>query len=220
MNRIIEGIDIAAEANDTDRFFDIIEKHINSRYMLVRNHIAETLMDFSGKQSFDILTHLLIDKDRVVRASACGSLSIFTNIETVSILLNVISSDKSPLVRKYAAGSTLIILKHLDCKDDLYIDFFNERKERSIPAKISYYMILYYLGQEKYLDYILSYINHDNYINRINAINALGLIITLKNTQKVKTVVDERLATEDSIAVKSSILNLYNNISQIENPGV
>jgi len=216
MNKLIESIDTANDANDTNQLFIIMEKHINCRYMLVRNHIAETLMDYSSKQSFDMLIKLLSDKDRIVRASACESLSIYPNIETLNILLSVISNDRSSLVRKYAASSILSILQKQNQKDTVKTDFFKYGNEKSIPTRISYFMVLYYLGEEKFLDSILGYINHKNYINRINVINALIQILTLQNHQRIKVAVDEVVKTEESIAVKSSIQELYNNIYALQ----
>ena len=216
INRLIERIDIVSESNDNDSLYNIMGNHINCRYMLVRNHIAEMLMDYHSKQSFVMLNSLLADKDRVVRASACESLSIFADIETLNILLDVILNDRSALVRKYAASSILSILQKRNLKDTLKPDFFEYRKEKNIPARISYFMILYYLGEEKYLDCILGYINHKNYINRINAINALIQILTLENHQIIKVAVDKAVKSEESIAVKSSIRELYINISVLQ----
>lgn len=184
----------------------------------IRSRVAEVLILFESFQAKQILLKLLNDKDELVRTNVCDSLSNINSLDVVNILKSKVKNDKSSLVRSYAilAIVDIFINNKFDIKENLVLFFKTAlKKEKIIGVKICYYKALYILlGDNNYLFLLIAELNNRLYRNRCATVNLLISLINKGNKNIIYEALVKRLNIEKTIAVKSSIEKIIDNLDE------
>lgn len=186
----------------------------------IRLRVSEILILFdSTKEIEEWLFSLALDRDYLVRASACDSISVLNNSQSISILEKVLKKDKSKMVKAYAAQSLSEVCRRLQSNINNSISIIKDKlnSESSNWVKIFYYVSLYRLGAEEYLEYLIVELNSSLYRNRCAVANLIKNLIEdglIEDKEKIASALKHRLLKEDSIAVISSINKVLDLIHQ------
>jgi len=205
------------------RLIDIYEKglslsEIYSPYMMwklakckddcVRSDLAKTLVyDADSNVALDILCKLAKDKDELVRVEAIDSLSEYCCEKSYKALKNALG-DSDYLVRKYALFGISYVGKELCPDETIAILYENEKKEVNLHCKLSIHEGLYMLGEEAYLDRLMSLFWTDDYQIQCSVANALSEIVDENNIMLVRKFLESISLEEHPVSVLSSINNL------------
>lgn len=170
----------------------------------IRLRVAQILVDTGEDQACQILLTLSEDTDELVRANACDSLGIFSNMTVRRHLYNIAIHDKSSLVRMYAVLSLgdIIINGQLDDKKTGVKKLVCAlKREKTIRVKLAYAQTLYLLGCDEYFDFLAEQVDNKRYQNRMLAIKALCRIINPSTKQRIVEILRKRERVEKAYAV-------------------
>jgi len=156
------------------------------------------------------------DHNSYVRASACDSLSIFSDLETVTVLKERLKSDKDEMVRTYASLALGDLINNTNPPTEKLVDWllsilYNEKSEK---VKITIYRALYFSGRNEVLPEIISGLRSQEYQDRIAVISILEEVYNLENAKEIEDKLTELLENEDSYAVISRIDKLFQNVKK------
>jgi len=186
----------------------------------VRLRVSEILISFNsdGKME-ELLFSLTYDKDYLVRASACDSISGLNNPQSISILEKVLEKDKSKMVKAYAALSLSEVCWSLENSINSSIAIIKDKlvNESNSWVKIFYYAALYRLGVKEYLNYLIVDLNSNSYRTRcavVNLVKDLILDDLIEDIESISLTLKDRILKEDSTAVISSINKVLELIDQ------
>lgn len=193
--------------------FEILNKFSFDNEDYIRAYVAEILVNFSNKEGEDILLRLACDDSSFVRTEACDSLCISESPNTYNFLKIIAKKDINGIVRGYAICSLGDIGIKLKKHDDL-IPFLENIlvKEKVVFTKINIYTVLYKLGKTEYFNNLLTLIDTKRYQNRCSVINCLYEISNEDNKEQILNALNERKKKEKSIAVISTIDDVYKEI--------
>lgn len=172
----------------------------------VRNRTAIVLGLINNKKSEDILLRLLKDKDYLVRANACDSLSNSHDESIIPILFKYIN-DPSELVRGYAILCITDIVNSIGLSSKDIIDKLEDmmKKEKKEWVLLAYYRALYMLGNKRFLSYLINGLNSADYKVQIFSINTLKELKNDSNYVEINSALLDRLAKSDPISVKDAL---------------
>lgn len=197
---------------ETLEILNLLSKDTDST---IRTLVAQVLVLTDEPEGEKILLRLLNDEDELVRVNACDSLCISRSLATVNRLKDILLSDQSNLVRSYAVLSIADIISdnNLPVKDE-YVLLFQKilKTETDIGVQLCLYKVLYRFGDERYLAYLVAELNSCNYQNRCMTVNLLRDLITDQNKSMISSALSEQLTKEGTIAVKSAIQCLLQEI--------
>lgn len=208
---IEEKLDIIDEIEDanfiTENSLEILGYLSLDQNEELRSRVAEVLVLSNSPKAEKILINLLNDEDEIVRVNACDSLGISDSLEVLELLKERTLRDKSSMVRGYAALSIADVATRINYNlKDLANFLINIlKKERVTWVKISYYNALYVLGEKNYLKLLINELNNRLYRNRCSVVNSLYNIISYENSEQIKSALVKRMKVEKTIAVKSTI---------------
>ena len=196
----------------TKQEVEILDKLSDDEDEEIRSRVAELLVFVDSKLAEKILVRLLDDKDELVRVNACDSLCNSDSLEVINLLKNKMLKDKSALVRGYAALSIADIATKINSDFHELNEFFRyvHSKEKTQWVKINFYKVLYMLGDNSYLNILISELNNRLYRNRCAAVHILSELVSNQNIKLIKTALTERLKVDTSIAVRSTIQKVIN----------
>ena len=209
---IVEAISSLNNFSDDD--FVVLEYLSLDEDSEVRAKVAEILVFSESSKAEKILIKLLMDKDELVRVNACDSLCTSNSIEVLNLLKNVVSKDKSNLVKGYASMSIADIASSIDISKSEFVDFFKQliKKEKSGWVKIHFYKALYLLGDNSSLEMILNGLNSNSYRNRCAVVNILDELVSSENVEVIEEKLIKKLKVEKATSVKSSVENVLHRI--------
>jgi HEAT repeat protein len=197
---------------ETLEILDLLSKDTDSS---IRTLVAQVLVLTDEPEGENILLRLLNDEDELVRVNACDSLCISSSIATINRLKDKLLSDQSNLVRSYAVLSIADIISdnNLPVKDE-YVLLFQMILKTEIDrgVQLCLYKALYQFGDERYLAHLIAELNSCNYQNRCMTVNLLRDLINAKNKSMISSALSEQLTKEGTIAVKSAIQCLLQEI--------
>ena len=191
-----------------DYELECLEKYSKNDDYEIRMKVAEILIISKTKKSKKILLDLTNDKNYLVRANACESLSIFSDKETLMLLINVARRDKSCIVRAYAVLSARDIALNLDEEAKRFVVKYLEHlviNETCRMIHVAAYSGLYLLCDNKYINNIFDELNSKRYQLRCFAVNILLDITDSSNKDIILKRLRDLYETEKTVAVKSAL---------------
>ncbi|MGM9937700.1 MAG: HEAT repeat domain-containing protein [Candidatus Ornithomonoglobus sp.] len=185
--------------------------------------IISALSRFAAIQEIQQLAiSMADDEDELVQCEAYELLEQSKNYDVLPLLAQKLNAEKKSLVKLYIFMAIYwIIVDSKICDNNIFIDMYKRYEtEKSIRGRIGYCMVLYLWKHEsKYIDILTNYISHKDYHIRCTAINSLNdlYISSLDNVykQKVTDCLENRLKSEKSRAVISSINSVLKNVMLI-----
>lgn len=209
---IIKAIEIDKELNE--HYLEILDYLSRDEVEEVRAMVAEILILSNTQKAERILIKLLSDKDELVRANAADSLCNSNSLKVFDNLKKMISRDKSSLVRGYAILSLADVATNINYDMEELTNYMIGllSKERVAWVKVNYYQALYKLGNKVYLGMLFKEINSRSYRNRCAVVNSLGELLSDENAMMIKSVINERLKVEKTVAVRSSMEKLFQSL--------
>ncbi len=175
----------------------------------LRRTIAESLINTEPTDSWPLLQMLTQDKEFLVRAEACQSLSVNCSKCSFDLLLNVCTNDPDSIVRAYAMGSVAEILK-AQTEEDVKkaVKIFKQMKQDSKDSRIHLAIceVLYKVyGETNLLEEIAGYFEDLDYRIRCTALNHMIYLLTTQNKDFIHERIMELKQKECSRAVQSTI---------------
>ena len=191
-----------------DYELEYMEKYSKNDDYEIRMNVAEILVISKTKKSKKILIDLTNDKNYLVRANACESLSIFNDKETLMLLINIMKRDKSRIVRAYAILSARDIALSLDSEAKCFVVEFLKHLVRNKTCRmilVAAYSGLYLLCDNKYINNIFDELNSKRYQLRCFTVNILLDITDSSNKDIILKRLRNLYKTEKTTAVKSTL---------------
>ncbi|QUI21238.1 HEAT repeat domain-containing protein [Vallitalea pronyensis] len=173
----------------------------------IRYYAIEALGHFGGHDIEQIIIKRLRDSDELVRIVAIQTLGDIQALEAIDYLKETII-DRSELVRGIGAE----ILGKLGDEGLIPVLEKGLHMEKKDTAIMGFYIGLYWLQQKKYLDSILNMLKNNSYRIRCAAANSLLELADNQNAEKIMLHLREALLIEETNAVRSSILNILDQI--------
>ncbi len=211
-NEILNKLEIMKDKNNYNNSdITFLEELIQIGDTEIRYEVAEVL---SGKNEIEInkiFLELLNDENELVRINASDSVYNCTSNQIIDKLKDIILNDKY-LVRGYAILSICDIANKCERKEEI-LNFIESRLkvEKSKWVKATIYSSLYLLNNEnKYIILLLNLLDESNYKIRCMVLNRISELLNKKNYLIVKEKLENRMKVEDSVAVRSSIINILN----------
>lgn len=185
----------------------------NDGNSLIRSMVADTLIHFHAYKIDELLYHLAKDSNSMVRASACDSLSASNSKTTINFLKKKMANDKSHVVRAYAVLALGDVCKKeygSSSRDKDLLAFLerNLEREKQTGTKISYYKVLYMLGEKQYLNDLIKEFDNPHYLNRCAAVYSLIDIVDDYHIKDIEKKVANRLKKEPFKSVLSLLETL------------
>lgn len=204
---LIEAIGDSGSSSFTGKNSEFLKNLSHDEEGEVRAKVAEILVLSNSSFTEKILINLLKDKDELVRIHACDSLCVSNSCIVINHLKDRVLKDKSSLVRGYAALSIGDIASNRNCDFKELEVFFTKvlAKERVNWVKLNFYKALYLIGDESYLDLLISELKNRSYRSRCLIVNILSDLVSKHNLFLIRTALTERLEIEKTVAVRSTI---------------
>lgn len=173
----------------------------------VRGLVASLMVKSIDEFGFEILNRLSKDNNDYVRTEVFDSLSVFNDMNTVTLLQNAISTDTNNLAKSYAIMSLGDVVYSLEISDD-YKQYVDKIKScnKSKDCILSCLYCLYLFG-ENVVDEIFLLLNDNDYHIRLSAISILEEIVNNDNLDIITSKLNDRLKIEDCSSVIDRIKN-------------
>ena len=204
----IELLNNYDELNEfTDKQKLLLRKLSYDSNSFVRGLVASLMVKSIDEFGFEILSRLSKDKNDYVRTEVYDSLSVFNNMNTVTLLQNAISTDTNNLAKSYAIMSLGDVVYSLGISDDFkeYVDKIKSCN-KSKDCILSCLYCLYLFG-ENVIDEIFLLLNDNDYHIRLSAISILEEIVNNDNLDIITSKLNDRLKIEDCSSVIDKIKN-------------
>jgi HEAT repeat protein len=194
----IEKLDNGSSQN-IDRLLELSHDSDNE----VRYRSIETFENFD-EPTEAILSRVregLNDENEIVRTTSIELLGDWEDVDSIEMLYSALD-DESDIVR----GAALTSLGQMGRKDII------EVVEEKYPGfegieKVSAAIALYSLGEKRYLDDLLSFLDDDYYLIRCRTANSLCRFVDEQDKAKVIEKMEFALAIEKTVAAASSLSN-------------
>ena len=182
----------------------------NSDNPEIRSYVAELLVSAHGKKAEKTLINMCVDKDEIVRANACDSLSVFPTFDSYNRLIKCVNNDKSAIVKTYAILSLADIFKriNIDTKD-LKKLFITYSQDENVSVSAACCRGLYILGEKSYLEKLFKLFVTENYQERCMIINILNSVINNENDKRIFSELRNFRKFETSAAVASLVDGIF-----------
>lgn len=204
----IELLNNYDELNEfTDKQKLLLRKLSYDSNSFVRGLVASLMVKSIDEFGFEILNRLSKDNNDYVRTEVFDSLSVFNDMNTVTLLQNAISTDTNNLAKSYAIMSLGDVVYSLGISDD-YKQYVDKIKScnKSKDCILSCLYCLYLFG-ENVIDEIFLLLNDNDYHIRLSAISILEEIVNNDNLDIITSKLNDRLKIEDCSSVIDKIKN-------------
>lgn len=180
----------------------------------VRVRVSELLSLYPSTESEIVLLRLIKDKNYLVRASACDSLSWSSSVVVLDALIKA-TKDRSALVRGYSILSLADVQKNISCNATRVNEILEKllTKEKSTWVKIALYRSLVSLGKQCYRECFIRQIFSKDYKNRCFTLSLLEELLDnnmFQATNDLLEFLQQAYEEEDTTAVKDKLLKLIN----------
>lgn len=206
-----EKIELLNNYDELNEFTDkqklLLRKLSYDSNSFVRGLVASLMVKSIDEFGFEILIRLSKDKNDYVRTEVFDSLSVFNDMNTVTLLQNAISTDTNNLAKSYAIMSLGDVVYSLGISDD-YKQYVDKIKScnKSKDCILSCLYCLYLFG-ENVIDEIFLLLNDNDYHIRLSAISILEEIVNNDNLDIITSKLNDRLKIEDCSSVIDKIKN-------------
>lgn len=204
----IELLNSYDELNEfTDKQKLLLRKLSYDSNSFVRGLVASLVVKSIDEFGFEILNRLSKDNNDYVRTEVFDSLSVFNDMNTVTLLQNAISTNTNNLAKSYAIMSLGDVVYSLGISDDFkeYVDKIKSCN-KSKDCILSCLYCLYLFG-ENVIDEIFLLLNDNDYHIRLSAISILEEIVNNDNLDIITSKLNDRLKIEDCSSVIDKIKN-------------
>lgn len=204
----IELLNNYDELNEfTDKQKLLLRKLSYDSNSFVRGLVASLMVKSIDEFGFEILNRLSKDNNDYVRTEVFDSLSIFNDMNTVTLLQNAISTDTNNLAKSYAIMSFGDVVYSLEISNDFKEYVYKIKScNKSKDCILSCLYCLYLFG-ENVIDEIFLLLNDNDYHIRLSAISILEEIVNNDNLDIIISKLSDRLKIEDCSSVIDKIKN-------------
>lgn len=204
----IELLNSYDELNEfTDKQKLLLRKLSYDSNSFVRGLVASLMVKSIDEFGFEILNRLSKDNNDYVRTEVFDSLSIFNDMNTVTLLQNAISTDTNNLAKSYAIMSFGDVVYSLEISNDFKEYVYKIKScNKSKDCILSCLYCLYLFG-ENVIDEIFLLLNDNDYHIRLSAISILEEIVNNDNLDIIISKLSDRLKIEDCSSVIDKIKN-------------
>ena len=204
----IELLNSYDELNEfTDKQKLLLRKLSYDSNSFVRWLVASLMVKFIDEFGFEILNRLSKDNNDYVRTEVFDSLSVFNDMNTVTLLQNAISTDTNNLAKSYAIMSLGDVVYSLGISNDFKEYVYKIKScNKSKDCILSCLYCLYLFG-ENVIDEIFLLLNDNDYHIRLSAISILEEIVNNDNLDIITSKLNDRLKIEDCSSVIDKIKN-------------
>lgn len=170
-------------------------------------HEQKSLLKKLSYDSNSFVKGLVASLNDYVRTEVYDSLSVFSDIKSVSLLQNAISTETNNLAKSYAIMSFGDVAYSLGISDD-YKEYVDKIKScnKSNDCILSCLYCLYLFG-ENVIDDICLFLNDNDYHIRLSAVSILEEIVNKDNFDIITSKLNDRLKIEDCSSVIDKIKN-------------
>lgn len=173
----------------------------------VRGLVASLMVKSIDEFGFEILNRLSKDNNDYVRTEVFDSLSVFNDMNTVTLLQNAISTDTNNLAKSYAIMSLGDVVYSLGISNDFKEYVYKIKScNKSKDCTLSRLYCLYLFG-ENVIDDICLFLNDNDYHIRLSAVSILEEIVNKDNFDIITSKLNDRLNIEDCSSVIDKIKN-------------
>ena len=204
----IELLNSYDELNEfTDKQKLLLRKLSYDSNSFVRGLVASLMVKFIDEFGFEILNRLSKDNNDYVRTEVFDSLSVFNDMNTVTLLQNAISTDTNNLAKSYAIMSLGDVAYSLGISNDFKEYVYKIKScNKSKDCILSCLYCLYLFG-ENVIDEIFLLLNDKDYHIRLSAISIVEEIVNNDNLDIITSKLNDRLKIEDCSSVIDKIKN-------------
>lgn len=204
----IELLNSYDELNEfTDKQKLLLRKLSYDSNSFVRGLVASLMVKSIDEFGFEILNRLSKDNNDYVRTEVFDSLSVFNDMNTVTLLQNAISTDTNNLAKSYAIMSLGDVVYSLGISNDFKEYVYKIKScNKSKDCILSCLYCLYLFG-ENVIDEIFLLLNDKDYHIRLSAISILEEIVNNDNLDIITSKLNDRLKIEDCSSVIDKIKN-------------
>lgn len=204
----IELLNNYDELNEfTDKQKLLLRKLSYDSNSFVRGLVASLMVKSIDEFGFEILNRLSKDNNDYVRTEVFDSLSVFNDMNTVTLLQNAISTDTNNLAKSYAIMSLGDVVYSLEISNDFKEYIYKIKScNKSKDCILSCLYCLYLFG-ENVIDEIFLLLNDNDYHIRLSAISILEEIVNNDNLDIITSKLNDRLKIEDCSSVIDKIKN-------------
>lgn len=204
----IELLNNYDELNEfTDKQKLLLRKLSYDSNSFVRGLVASLMVKSIDEFGFEILNRLSKDNNDYVRTEVFDSLSVFNDMNTVTLLQNAISTDTNNLAKSYAIMSLGDVVYSLGISNDFKEYVYKIKScNKSKDCILSCLYCLYLFG-ENVIDEIFLLLNDNDYHIRLSAISILEEIVNNDNLDIITSKLNDRLKIEDCSSVIDKIKN-------------
>lgn len=204
----IELLNNYDELNEfTDKQKLLLRKLSYDSNSFVRGLVASLMVKSIDEFGFEILNRLSKDNNDYVRTEVFDSLSIFNDMNTVTLLQNAISTDTNNLAKSYAIMSFGDVVYSLEISNDFKEYVYKIKScNKSKDCILSCLYCLYLFG-ENVIDEIFLLLNDNDYHIRLSAISILEEIVNNDNLDIIISKLSDRLKIEYCSSVIDKIKN-------------
>ena len=206
-----EKIELLNNYDELNEFTDkqnlLLRKLSYDSNSFVRGLVASLMVKSINEFGFEILNRLSKDKNDYVRTEVFDSLSVFNDMNTVTLLQNAISTDTNNLAKSYAIMSLGDVVYSLGISNDFKEYVYKIKScNKSKDCILSCLYCLYLFG-ENVIDEIFLLLNDKDYHIRLSAISILEEIVNNDNLDIITSKLNDRLKIEDCSSVIDKIKN-------------
>lgn len=204
----IELLNNYDELNEfTDKQKLLLRKLSYDSNSFVKGLVASLMVKSIDEFGFEILNRLSKDNNDYVRTEVFDSLSVFNDMNTVTLLQNAISTDTNNLAKSYAIMSLGDVVYSLGISNDFKEYVYKIKScNKSKDCILSCLYCLYLFG-ENVIDEIFLLLNDNDYHIRLSAISILEEIVNNDNLDIIISKLSDRLKIEDCSSVIDKIKN-------------
>lgn len=206
-----EKIELLNNYDELNEFTDkqklLLRKLSYDSNSFVRGLVAYLMVKSIDEFGFEILNRLSKDNNDYVRTEVFDSLSVFNDMNTVTLLQNAISTDTNNLAKSYAIMSLGDVVYSLGISNDFKEYVYKIKScNKSKDCILSCLYCLYLFG-ENVIDEIFLLLNDNDYHIRLSAISILEEIVNNDNLDIITSKLNDRLKIEDCSSVIDKIKN-------------
>lgn len=206
-----EKIELLNNYDELNEFTDkqklLLRKLSYDSNSFVRGLVAYLMVKSIDEFGFEILNRLSKDNNDYVRTEVFDSLSVFNDMNTVTLLQNAISTDTNNLAKSYAIMSLGDVVYSLRISNDFKEYVYKIKScNKSKDCILSCLYCLYLFG-ENVIDEIFLLLNDNDYHIRLSAISILEEIVNNDNLDIITSKLNDRLKIEDCSSVIDKIKN-------------
>lgn len=204
----IELLNNYDELNEfTDKQKLLLRKLSYDSNSFVRGLVASLMVKSIDEFGFEILNRLSKDNNDYVRTEVFDSLSVFSDIKSVSLLQNAIRTETNNLAKSYAIISFGDVVYSLGISNDFKEYVYKIKSCNKSKDCILSCLYCLYLFDENVIDDICLFLNDNDFHIRLSAVSILEEIVNNDNLDIIISKLSDRLKIEDCSSVIDKIKN-------------